>query len=1812
MIRNIRHIQHTIYNILRKLRLRTWIALGLILVLLPLVILTLYRPSSTQAEWFDEAYAYRQKFSFTHDADISDKRAITFSLDTAELILASVMQADCDDTRFTDINGKLLEFDLTGTCDNAATAYEVIFESIINGTNVGYVYYGNPSAINAEIDSTVYTALTPSGGDPAITDRASEEKSPGPIAYWKFDEGTDDTCSGGSNDTCDSTSSAADGANSGATWQTENMCVSGKCLLFDGTDDVVTVADTVSGVQSVSFWVKVQDTSTTQEILDLNATDTFSSVSGTLTVAGFGTDTIYVDGVAGATTLTASRWHHVVVTTTTGFSASAIKIGQISTNYGNIFIDKLKLYTYARSAAQVKTDFVVHTSASGSSAVLGAKNQKFLSDGLVGYWDMEARPFLATHADKSGNGASLTGNSTVSAGKFGFSKDLERDNSEFFRVADTTPLSVTGDLTVTAWINPESVTAATQFNIAGKWDGTAESYLLAQYGAGLRFYLNSTLNYVETTSTTLSAGTWYHVMGVYDAATQTAKIFVNGIEQASTTNGTIPSSLTDSTNAFYVGAEDGTWTSVEVAASADDASEEPTPTVIINETANGIDAIDKYLGFRFTGISISQGATVGAFMTVYIDSSTEDEPNHPIWGELVDTGSFTAGDTSDISSRTATTATTTWTSANLEAVGSFNTPTLSAIATEIAAQGSWASGNTMVFIIQGSAVATRDLQTVFFDDATDPAPVLNYSTDSANRYDGKIDEVRVYNRKFTPGEVEDLANWAPGPVGFWNFNEASGTSAFDSSGNGNTGTATQTTRVTGEYGSALEYNASSDFVNAGTDPSISYIESLTFSAWIYPTSGGNRHILSQNQTGKQLRLEGTAGSTLHLQGHLEYNEDGSGIDIVTGNNTISLNTWQHVAMTYDDTGDRKIHLYINGVEAAVSTAATGSPDNNSLFAILFGCSGTGSCNASQFFGGKIDEVYIYNYARTPGQIIEDMNAGHPLGGSPNASQVGYWGFDELYGTAANDKSPNQNTLTLTNPPTWTTSGKIGGALDFELASSQSAVGSDSGALSITGSLSVSAWIKPESTTASTIFPIATKGTDYALVQFGDDIRMYIGSASNYETTNSVGLQPDTWYHVLGVYDAPAQTVTIYINGRQQASTTTGTIPSSIGDSGVFVVGGQETSPATISVAASSDDAYQFLAGQTMTIDGTSHLSDATIEYFGLRFLSVTAPQGAAITSAYITAYFNSATLDEPQHLVWADDIDDAVTYTTTAGDIENRADTTATATWGDCTSLGGAAASYNSPSLASIVQEVVDRGSWAANNSMAFTIQGNTNGACDMQISMWDHATDAEPSFTYSYVDTATYDGVIDEVKVYNDKLTADQVLIDFNAGSSINLGTKYNEADDITDGAGNPPVGYWSFDENTGTTTVNDKSGNGNNGTMGGSMTTADWVPGKYGSGLELDGNNDTIDLGDNLTLLQDLSAATVSVWVKVNSFGSGADLVSFEGTNANNDSRFLVGLRNSDEVSAGGRAPDTQLLQNKLTTGSPISTETWHHILATIDYTNDDVEIFVDGNLQATSGTIAFTNSNTDNTATPDNALGSEDDGSGFHLNGVLDEVKVWNYKLTQAQVAYEYNRGAPVGWWKFDECQGATAYDASGNTGNDGAITSGTGTIGTCGGSAGEMWADGATGKRNSSLDFNSAESEYVDIGDTGFTAIRAVSFWAKPDSTTQELLQLSATDTVQISSGSTSIGGFGTETVYVDGLQTTSFPDTNWHHVTVVSDTNVTANDMDVGRISTNYGDGLIDDVRIYNYALTAAQIKKVMQGGSATGDGVRFGPNTGSP
>ena len=266
-----------------------------------------------------------------------------------------------------------------------------------------------------------------------------------------------------------------------------------------------------------------------------------------------------------------------------------------------------------------------------------------------------------------------------------------------------------------------------------------------------------------------------------------------------------------------------------------------------------------------------------------------------------------------------------------------------------------------------------------------------------------------------------------------------------------------------------------------------------------------------------------------------------------------------------------------------------------------------------------------------------------------------------------------------------------------------------------------------------------------------------------------------------------------------------------------------------------------------------------------------------------------------------------------------------------------------------------------------------------------------------------------------------------------------------------------------------------------------------------------------------------------------------------------------------------------------------------------------------------------------------------SAFRFNGKFDQIKIFDRTLTPAQIAWDYNKGGPVAHWRFDDCQGTTANDSSGNA-NSGTITVGaTGTytsMGTCPvSSASTMWYNGATGKRNYSLAFDGTDDQVsvtspsnIPSGATAFTT----AVWIKPSSTANNkyitmwgVSGVSGTMNALIWYGTTSSVA---QAFYGNDLQTAtdSVPVSTWTHVVATydgttrkiylngalstSDTptapNVTANQtLYIGSVGGSaYFPGQIDDARVYNYALTATQVKTLMNEGFSN----RYAPSTGAP
>lgn len=196
------------------------------------------------------------------------------------------------------------------------------------------------------------------------------------------------------------------------------------------------------------------------------------------------------------------------------------------------------------------------------------------------------------------------------------------------------------------------------------------------------------------------------------------------------------------------------------------------------------------------------------------------------------------------------------------------------------------------------------------------------------------------------------------PIAYWKMNEASGQTVADSAGF-NTGTAVGTTVTAGEFGSARSLNGASDYINMGNVPLPT--GSITLEAWVKPNVVNTYQRIIDRTNG------GASGISVLINndGRIRYQLKTATMTELYSVTYLQMNTWYYVVATYDGSYMR---ISINGVpDNSVAKTGTISYDNINTYVGAYSYSTPG-----QFFNGVIDEVGIYNYVRSPAQILEDM------------------------------------------------------------------------------------------------------------------------------------------------------------------------------------------------------------------------------------------------------------------------------------------------------------------------------------------------------------------------------------------------------------------------------------------------------------------------------------------------------------------------------------------------------------------------------------------------------------------------------------------------------------------------------------------------------------------------------------------------------------------------------------------------------------------------------------------------------------------------
>jgi len=196
-------------------------------------------------------------------------------------------------------------------------------------------------------------------------------------------------------------------------------------------------------------------------------------------------------------------------------------------------------------------------------------------------------------------------------------------------------------------------------------------------------------------------------------------------------------------------------------------------------------------------------------------------------------------------------------------------------------------------------------------------------------------------------------------------------------------------------GAALSFDGAAAYVSVGASP---LTTPWTAEFWV------NR----QDAPNYSASLLGDASTALKLEQFNFSRKVGFtqfGVADYTFNYSAPVGAWVHLAFVSDTT----TRLYVNGVLQDTIAATIPLP---------LGQIGYDSSGYAEYVKGILDEVRVWNVARTQAQIQAAMNHSLSL---PQANLLGYWKFDEGNGTTVLDSSGQGKTGTLQNGPAWVVS-----------------------------------------------------------------------------------------------------------------------------------------------------------------------------------------------------------------------------------------------------------------------------------------------------------------------------------------------------------------------------------------------------------------------------------------------------------------------------------------------------------------------------------------------------------------------------------------------------------------------------------------------------------------------------------------------------------------------------------------------------------------------------------------------------------------------
>jgi len=207
--------------------------------------------------------------------------------------------------------------------------------------------------------------------------------------------------------------------------------------------------------------------------------------------------------------------------------------------------------------------------------------------------------------------------------------------------------------------------------------------------------------------------------------------------------------------------------------------------------------------------------------------------------------------------------------------------------------------------------------------------------------------------------------------------------------------------------SALLFDGEESVVAVFSSPTLSLTDRFTIEAWIYPSGWGENPGTGFGRIADKDAIRFFTLRTNPILGDNTiclwlFTQNGGSSFSAIPESSIVLNTWQHIAASYDGTIG-EVKMYLNGSEQTLTqtTQPSGALNDNSTVDLIIG----NSESLNDTFDGVIDEVRVWNDVRAGSEIQWYMYQ-YLDGNEPGL--VGYWRMNEGNGLFINDFTGNGN------------------------------------------------------------------------------------------------------------------------------------------------------------------------------------------------------------------------------------------------------------------------------------------------------------------------------------------------------------------------------------------------------------------------------------------------------------------------------------------------------------------------------------------------------------------------------------------------------------------------------------------------------------------------------------------------------------------------------------------------------------------------------------------------------------------------------------